>query len=195
MRDVVALWHKAGLPIVGEKRVATKLKETVNRYNAERKRAKNREGKIEKEWLEKLFDLCRCKCAIADTPIAQHKKVRCSCIAENRIPEAEACFLKDQRGERNRHISKVNISYGRVKNEKAKHRRKLVDEIAEQPSTSGVNLSALQETESLLMPTKLRKRKFIPVYREDDVFNESDEEYKPSENTGGKKYESLCMLC
>ena len=50
VRDVVALWHKAGLPIVSEKRVATKLKETVNRYNAARKRAKNRVGKIEEEW-------------------------------------------------------------------------------------------------------------------------------------------------
>ena len=144
MRDVVALWHKAGLPIVSEKRVATKLKETVNRYNAARKRAKNLEGKIEEEWLEKLFDLCRCKCDIADTPIVQHKKVLCSCIPENRIPEAEACFLKDQRGERNMYISKVDISYGRVENEKAKHGRKLVDEIAEQPNTSGVNSSALQ---------------------------------------------------
>ena len=95
------------------------------------------------------------------------------------------------------YISKVDISYGGVENEKAKHRRKLVDEIAEQPSTSGVNSSGLQETESLLMPTKLRKRKFIPVYREDDVFNEldeemiEDEEYKPSENTGGKRYEKI----
>ena len=50
VRDVVALWHKAGLPIVCEKRVATKLKETVNRYTAARKRAKNRVGKIEEEW-------------------------------------------------------------------------------------------------------------------------------------------------
>ena len=95
------------------------------------------------------------------------------------------------------YISKVDISYGRVENEKAKHRRKQVDEIAEQPNTSGVNSSALQETESFLMPTKLRKRKFIPVYRKDDEFNESDEEliedeeYKPSENTGGKKYKKV----
>ena len=105
--DVIGLWGKASLPIISTKRVETKLKELIKKYTLALKRVrKTKEKDLSGEkWLFELFDLSRCKCKISDHPKIHQTKVLCPCPFEDRVPEKEASFLKDQRGERRMMIS------------------------------------------------------------------------------------------
>ena len=105
--DVIGLWGKASLPIISTKRVETKLKELIKKYTLALKRVrKTKEKDLSGEkWFFELFDLSRCKCKISDHPKIHQTKVLCPCPFEDRVPEKEASFLKDQRGERRMMIS------------------------------------------------------------------------------------------
>ena len=50
-------------------------------------------------WFEQV------QCKISDHPKIHQTKVLCPCPFEDRVPEKEASFLKDQRGERRMMIS------------------------------------------------------------------------------------------
>ena len=67
------------------------------------------------------------------------KKLQCNCAYENRIPEKEVLFIKDQREGRKMYISNIDTRHKRSKVEKATHRRK---SDAEQPCSSGMNATS-----------------------------------------------------
>ena len=52
---------------------------------------------ISEDWLEKLFDLSKCRCDIPDCFTTYKGKLFCNCKFDDRVPEKEISFLKDQR--------------------------------------------------------------------------------------------------
>ena len=67
IRDVVNLWRKSSLPVIGAKSIHKKLMMLHQRFEVETKLAKKRQHAIiSEDWLEKLFDLSKCRCDILD---------------------------------------------------------------------------------------------------------------------------------
>ena len=198
MRDVVALWDKGCVPIISSQRIEAKLKDLIRRYEAARKNEIHRGKKIDEEWKNKLFDICRCKCIIAEEPVINRKKLQCNCAYENRIPEKEVLFIKDQREGRKMYISNIDTRHERSKVEKATHRRK---SDAEQPCSSGMNATSSESINdnAQVMVAKLRKRDATSkVYRlnlseeEEETLEDSDEDYEAKGTpVGGKRYEKV----
>ena len=65
--DIVDLWRKASLSIIGAKSVQNKLKNVIEKFLTPRKRSKKFMCSINKDWFDKLFDLFRCRCEILET--------------------------------------------------------------------------------------------------------------------------------
>ena len=128
MKDVAVIWEKANVPMISEQRIQAKFKDLINRYEAARKYEINRGKKIDEKWLNEFFDICRCKCIIAEKPVINRKKLQCNCAYENRIPEEEILFIKDQRRDRKIYICNVDMGYEKQRTEKAAHRQKTVCE-------------------------------------------------------------------
>ena len=136
LSDIVAVWKKAGVPLISIQRVETKLKDLIDMYHAARKNEIHRGKKIHEKWMRELFDICRC--IIAERPKISRKKLQCICEYKNRMPEKEILFIKDQREGRQMYMSNIDIPHERNKVEKATHRRKTDDEL---PSSSVRNHS------------------------------------------------------
>ena len=100
VKDVMQIWQVASLPTVGFKRIQTKLKELIAKFEGAKKRATSggKSGASE-DRLDKLFDICSCKCEIDSVKIF-NGKLQCECLWKNRIPKEEISFLVDQRTER-----------------------------------------------------------------------------------------------
>ena len=97
---MVGLWRKASLAVIKAKNAQNKLKNVIEKFLTARKRAKKFECSINKDWFNKLFDLSRCRCAIFETVGTYLGKLLCTCKFDERIPEKEIDFLKDQRSSR-----------------------------------------------------------------------------------------------
>ena len=58
VNDVANVWEKASLPIVSKNRIQTKLKNTITKFDAARRRARlKNKGVVEEEWMFLLFDV------------------------------------------------------------------------------------------------------------------------------------------
>ena len=100
--DIIGVWVKSGLPVLGRIRVETKLKEMLQKWKLALKRARKSKGDLTNcNWLNQLFDICKCKCKYEKVKVHQGK-VHCSCSFENRVPAVEIDFLIDQQGKRER---------------------------------------------------------------------------------------------
>ena len=98
--DIISLWVKSGLPVLSKIRIETKLKEMLQKWKLASKRARKSKGDLANcNWLDQLFDICKCKCKYEKVKVHQGK-VLCSCSFEDRVPAVEIDFLMDQRGER-----------------------------------------------------------------------------------------------
>ena len=122
------------------------------------------------EW---IFDICRCKWAIIEKPVINRKKLQCSCVYENWIPEKEIWFIKDQREDRKAYMSKVDIAHEKNKIEKETQRNKTN---VEQPCTFGIKPREPKNAIALVMATKLRKRDAPPVELEYQLDLSEDED-------------------
>ena len=98
--DIIGFWLKSGLPVLSKIRVETKLKEMLQKRKLASKRARKSKGDLTNcNWLNQLFDICKCKCKYEKVKVHQ-RKVLCSCSFEDQVPAVEIDFLMDQRGER-----------------------------------------------------------------------------------------------
>ena len=123
VNDVIKLWKTgktAGLPVISSIRIQTKLKNIISKFEAVKKRAKTKKsGEVGEEWMNDLFDICKCKCKITENPRAFNVKLACNCPWEDRILEIEGPFLIDQRSVRKlflidqRSVRKLMISFRR----------------------------------------------------------------------------------
>ena len=83
---------------IESKSIHKKLKMLHQRFEVARKSAKKRKhSSISEGWLEKLFDLSKCRCDIPDCFTTYKGKLFCNCKFDDRVPEKEISFLKDQR--------------------------------------------------------------------------------------------------
>ena len=98
--DIISVWVKSGLPVLSRIRVETKLKEMLQKWKHASKRARKSKGDLTNcNWLNQLFDICKCKCKYEKVKVHQGK-VLCSYSFEDRVPAVEIDFLMDQRSER-----------------------------------------------------------------------------------------------
>ena len=97
---MVDLWRKASLAVIEAKNAQNELKNVIEKFLIARKRAKKFKCSINEDWFDKLFDLSRCRCAIFETVRTYRGKLLCTCNFDERIPEKEIDFLKDQRSPR-----------------------------------------------------------------------------------------------
>ena len=109
VNNVREIWLKAGLTVISEIRILTKCKELIDKHEkAERKAkkmSKQKELLVSDEWWDLVFDISKCKCPIAPNPPIHNGKMFCSCCWEDRIPQEEIEFLKDQRTHRKMYMS------------------------------------------------------------------------------------------
>ena len=204
--DVVDLWRKSSLAVIEAKSAQNKLKNVIKKLLTARKRAKKFKCSIIEDWFDKLFDLFKCWCDILETVGTYRGKLLCTCKFDNRIPEKEMRFLKDQRSSRKTMLSE---SKDMVLN---KHRRQVfaktqnnAETDQEQPICS--KRIKITDTPSAIIPTTLRPRKSDTS----SIFDDSDDEivanrrsftetfdldyHPPSKQiTGGKSYEKLCIF-
>ena len=117
--DTIGLWVKSGLPVLSRIRVETKLKEMLQKWKLASKRARKSKGDLTNcNWLNQLFDICKCKCKYEKVKVDQGK-VLCSCSFEDRVPAVEIDFLMDQRGEREMMLGwSKDISFPRKQSKK-----------------------------------------------------------------------------
>ena len=60
--DIIGFWVKSGLPVLSRIRVETKLKEMLQKWKLASKRARKSKGDLTNcNWLNQLFDICKCK--------------------------------------------------------------------------------------------------------------------------------------
>ena len=98
--DIIGFWVKSSLPILSRTRVETKLKEMLQKWKLASKKARKSKGDLTNcNWLNLLFDMCKCKCKYEKVKVHQGK-VLCSCSFEDRVPAVEIEFLMDQQGKR-----------------------------------------------------------------------------------------------
>ena len=82
--------------MIEAKSAQNKLKNVFEKFLTARKRAKKFKCSINKDWFDKLFDLSRCRYEILETVSTYRGKLLCTCKFDDRIPEKEIEFLKDQ---------------------------------------------------------------------------------------------------
>ena len=99
LSDVVGVWQKTGLPMLSTQKLATKLK--------------YKESEVDQEWLQRLLDICCCKCHILENSAIHKEKMQCSCDVENRITEKKKKFFKDISHAKKRRSEKMNINWKR----------------------------------------------------------------------------------
>ena len=92
----VDLWRKASLAMIEAKSAQNKLKNVIEKFLTARKQAKKFKCSINEDWFDKLFNLSRCRCEILETVGTYQGKLLCTCKFNDRIPEKEIEFLKDQ---------------------------------------------------------------------------------------------------
>jgi len=196
LEDIIGIWKRASLPIVGRNRVETKIKVLIEKWNLCKKKArKSKYSNLHEEWMDQLFDISKCKCSIDLDSRVVKGKVLCSCPFENRIPAVELQFLLDQRRER-----KMIISW--IKDKKFEKRAK------ERMSRVGKNkisevASSKKNSKDLDMQcvtaTRLRKRKSNESNEKESEKSDEDIVENGNENRqdpdfmlrpvqGGKKY-------
>ena len=79
----------------------TKFKNIISKFEAVKKRAKTKKsGEVNEEWMNELFEICKCKSKIAENTQAFNGELACDCPWEDRILEIEGPFLIDQRSVR-----------------------------------------------------------------------------------------------
>ena len=191
--DIIGLRVKSGLPVFSRIRVETKLKEMLQKWKLASKRARKSKGDLTNcNWLNQLFDICKCKCKYEKVKVHQ-EKVLCSCSFEDRVPAVEIDFLMDQRGEREMMLGwSKDINFTKKAIEKKRREGKEPD--TRPFSTSGTNSKAVVAT--YVTTTKLRKRNNTEVGESEnasDAENASvcearDPTFSPKPVTGGKKY-------
>ena len=72
----------------------------LQKWKLASKRSRKSKGDLTNcNWLNQLFDICKCKCKYEKVKV-QQGKVLCSCFFEDRVPAVEIDFLMDQWGER-----------------------------------------------------------------------------------------------
>ena len=156
VNDVIYIWRAASLPIISYSRIQTKLKDLVAKFERA-KISKSYVNGVSEDWLDKIFDICKCKCEIPENPKIFNGKVSCSCSWEHRIPKEELLFLKDQRTRRKMILtSQKDMVYSRKKSDALNKQKRRINEEnrSDQPTTSAISLAA---NETMIVPTKLRK--------------------------------------
>ena len=136
--DVVELWRKGSLPTIESKSIHKKLKMLHQRFEVARKSAKKRKHSIiSEDWLKKLFDLSKCRCDIPDCFTTYKGKLFCYCKFDDRVPEKEISFLKDQRLSRKMILtSSKDVMFNKRKMQVFVKQSKPSDFIEEQPTCS-----------------------------------------------------------
>lgn len=127
---VCNIWVKASVPVINLKTIKEKIKSYYVKYQNIMKnynRNKNKENAYKEKLqnfqthLNKLFDICSCKCPI-QCPCSEVGKFKymcdktptsCICPKEHKVSEKERMFLQDQRSFRRMGIGKVDIQYSK----------------------------------------------------------------------------------
>ena len=189
----MGLWVKSGLPVLSRIRVETKLKEMLQKWKLALKRARKSKGDLTNcNWLNQLFDICKCKCKYEKVKVHQGK-VLCSCSFEDRVPAVEIDFLMDQRGEKEMILGwSKDINFTKKAIEKKRRERKEPDTLPF--STSGTISKAVVAT--YVTTTKLRKRNIAEIGESENTSNSEnasvcearDPTFSPKPVTRDKKY-------
>ena len=168
----------------------------VTKFEGVKKRAKvckSGAKRISEDWLNKLFDICKCKCNISEDVKIFNGKVSCGCQWEDQIPKEEISFLVDQRTERKMILTThKDLVYSRKKQVSLNKLKRRGDvENLEQPTTSKIYVT-VEDDKVLVVPSKLRSFKLVTNYTaiEDDSSDtgEDDMQFEPKEVIGGKGY-------
>ena len=109
VNNVCDIWLKADLTVISEIRILTKCKETIDKYEKAKRKAKNMSKKkellVSDEWWDWVFDVSKCKCPIAPNLPIHNGKMSCSYSWEDRIPQEKIEFLIDKRTHRKMYMS------------------------------------------------------------------------------------------
>ena len=78
VNDVIHIWRAASLPSISCNRTQTTLKSLVAKFE-ETKSSKEGVKGVSEDWLDTIFDICKCKCEIPEIAKVFNGKVTCCC--------------------------------------------------------------------------------------------------------------------
>ena len=179
--DVRKLWKKASLPVIEPKSTQNKLKQLIDQFHAAKKRAKTAKRAVAtvEDWLEKLFDISKCRCDIVDDFPVSSGKLLCKCHFDHRIPEKEVLFLKDQRFARKMILTSSKDTQFNKKKQQALDKLKRRDtsekdtEVASTSSCDGFR--SRNQLDGVVLHSRLRPRKRKANFKKGDEEMEQEE--------------------
>ena len=144
------------------KSAQNKLKNVIEKFLNPRKRAKKFQFSINEYWFDKLFDLFKCRCEILGTVGTYRGKLLCTCKFDNRIPEKEIRFLKNQRSSRKMILSESkDMVFNKQREQVLAKTRNNAETDQEQPICS--KRIKITDTPNAIFPTVPRPRKLTPA--------------------------------
>ena len=130
--DATNLWTKTSLPTLSKSRILVKLRDIVQKFNAtgtKKRSSKSGKKNLREDWISELFDISPCKCNANPSVLFWNGKYTCKCPFQQRIPEKEFEFLKDQRSNRRMIITaEIDVAYQKQENALAPKRKAAGDE-------------------------------------------------------------------
>ena len=147
------------------------LKNVIEEFLIARKRAKKFKCSINEDWFNKLFDLSRCRCEILETVGTYRGRLLCICKFDDRIPEKEIEFLKDQRSSRKMILSESkNMVFNKHRQQVFAKTPNIAETDQEQPICS--KRIKITDTPSAIFPAVLRSHKSDTC----SIFDDNDDE-------------------